>query len=237
MLHPTSLPGGRLGPEAYRFVDWLARRRPELVAGAAARAARRARLAVRVGLGLRRLERLPRGAGGARHEARRSTPSGARTPTGPATGSDAGQTWPTRCASSASGRRSATYARERGIGLIGDVPIYVAQGSVDQRTHPELFLKGSSPERRRTRSGRAASTGGTRSSTGPQSPPRATAGGSSGSAARSRSSTSSGSTTSAASRGSGRSRRARRTRARGPGCRARAPPSSGPRRPSSAHCR
>ena len=23
-LHLTSLPGGRLGPEAYRFVDWLA---------------------------------------------------------------------------------------------------------------------------------------------------------------------------------------------------------------------
>ena len=23
MLHVTSLPGGRLGPEAYRFVDWL----------------------------------------------------------------------------------------------------------------------------------------------------------------------------------------------------------------------
>src|SRR3954463_8513608 len=23
-LHPTSLPGGRLGDEAYRFVDWLA---------------------------------------------------------------------------------------------------------------------------------------------------------------------------------------------------------------------
>src|SRR5229473_5749107 len=23
-LHPTSLPGGRLGEEAYRFVDWLA---------------------------------------------------------------------------------------------------------------------------------------------------------------------------------------------------------------------
>src|SRR3954464_10419587 len=23
-LHPTSLPGGRLGPEAYGFVDWLA---------------------------------------------------------------------------------------------------------------------------------------------------------------------------------------------------------------------
>ena len=24
LLHPTSLPGGRLGREAYRFVDWLA---------------------------------------------------------------------------------------------------------------------------------------------------------------------------------------------------------------------
>src|SRR6516165_12619285 len=23
LLHVTSLPGGRLGPEAYRFVDWL----------------------------------------------------------------------------------------------------------------------------------------------------------------------------------------------------------------------
>ena len=24
LLHPTTLPGGRLGDEAYRFVDWLA---------------------------------------------------------------------------------------------------------------------------------------------------------------------------------------------------------------------
>src|SRR3954452_24165411 len=24
LLHPTSLPGGRLGDEAFRFVDWLA---------------------------------------------------------------------------------------------------------------------------------------------------------------------------------------------------------------------
>ena len=34
------------------------------------------------------------------------------------------------------------YARERGVGLIGDVPIYVAQGSVDHLAHPELFLDG-----------------------------------------------------------------------------------------------
>src|SRR5688572_4496908 len=32
------------------------------------------------------------------------------------------------------------YAGERGIRLIGDVPIYVAWGSVDHRSHPELFL-------------------------------------------------------------------------------------------------
>jgi 4-alpha-glucanotransferase len=34
------------------------------------------------------------------------------------------------------------YAAERGVRLIGDVPIYVAQGSVDHRAHPELFLAG-----------------------------------------------------------------------------------------------
>jgi 4-alpha-glucanotransferase len=34
------------------------------------------------------------------------------------------------------------YARERGVGMIGDVPIYVAPGSYDQRAWPELFLDG-----------------------------------------------------------------------------------------------
>jgi 4-alpha-glucanotransferase len=34
------------------------------------------------------------------------------------------------------------YAAQRRISLIGDVPIYVAQGSVDQLAHPELFLEG-----------------------------------------------------------------------------------------------
>src|SRR4051812_4600621 len=32
------------------------------------------------------------------------------------------------------------YAQERGIGLIGDVPIYVAPGSHDQKAWPELFV-------------------------------------------------------------------------------------------------
>jgi 4-alpha-glucanotransferase len=34
------------------------------------------------------------------------------------------------------------YALERGVRLIGDVPIYVAPGSYDQRAWPELFLDG-----------------------------------------------------------------------------------------------
>jgi 4-alpha-glucanotransferase len=34
------------------------------------------------------------------------------------------------------------YANERGVRLIGDVPIYVAAGSADQAAHPELFQSG-----------------------------------------------------------------------------------------------
>ena len=34
------------------------------------------------------------------------------------------------------------YAAERGVRLIGDVPIYVAPDRADQRAHPELFLSG-----------------------------------------------------------------------------------------------
>jgi len=35
-----------------------------------------------------------------------------------------------------------SYAAERGIRLLGDVAIYVAPGSADQRMHPELFQGG-----------------------------------------------------------------------------------------------
>jgi 4-alpha-glucanotransferase len=34
------------------------------------------------------------------------------------------------------------YAADRGVGLIGDVPIYVAPGSYDQKAWPELFVDG-----------------------------------------------------------------------------------------------
>jgi 4-alpha-glucanotransferase len=34
------------------------------------------------------------------------------------------------------------YAAERGVKLIGDIPIYVAPGSADHRAHPEIFREG-----------------------------------------------------------------------------------------------
>ncbi len=34
------------------------------------------------------------------------------------------------------------YASERGVRLVGDIAIYVAPGSADQRAHPELFQDG-----------------------------------------------------------------------------------------------
>ena len=33
------------------------------------------------------------------------------------------------------------YARERGVRLIGDIPLYVGAGSADHRAHPELFQR------------------------------------------------------------------------------------------------
>jgi 4-alpha-glucanotransferase len=35
-----------------------------------------------------------------------------------------------------------SYARERGVRLLGDLPIYVAPGSADHTAHPELFQRG-----------------------------------------------------------------------------------------------
>lgn len=34
------------------------------------------------------------------------------------------------------------YAAQRGVGIVGDVPIYVAPGGADHRAHPALFLDG-----------------------------------------------------------------------------------------------
>jgi 4-alpha-glucanotransferase len=143
LLHPTSLPDGRLGESAYRFVDWLAAAGqswwqvlplgpPDAFgspyASASAFAAWRgllaepeARVTKRDVAAFRRRHAYWigdwedfAGHGAAEDQVRFE------------------REW-------ASLRE---YARERGISLIGDVPIYVAAGSCDHLAHPELFREG-----------------------------------------------------------------------------------------------
>jgi len=143
-LHPTSLPAGRLGDDAYRFVDWLA------AAGQSwwqmlplgppdrARSPYKAQSAFAAWRGLlgdpaasvsddeidafRAREAFwigdwERVAGG-----RRAVADQVRFD----------REW----------RALRTYARERAIGLIGDIPIYVAPGSADHLAWPQLFRAG-----------------------------------------------------------------------------------------------
>jgi 4-alpha-glucanotransferase len=139
-LHPTSLPSGRLGREAYAFVDWLAdagqswwqmlpvgppdrhgspyKSRsafaawPGLLASPDAPVSHAEQLDFRArnAYWIEDWARLgPRGAVAAQVRFERE--------------------W--------SALRA--HAADRGVRLIGDVPIYVAPGSVDHRAHPELF--------------------------------------------------------------------------------------------------
>src|SRR4051794_34798719 len=140
-LHLTSLPGGRLGPQAYRFVDWL-------------EAAGQAWWQV-LPLGPPDRARSP-------YKARSAFAAWPGLLAGPsASVSDAERDafrakhafWIEDWASFAGGRRAVddqvrfdrewgalrAYAADRGVRLIGDVPIYVAPGSADHAAHPELF--------------------------------------------------------------------------------------------------
>jgi 4-alpha-glucanotransferase len=141
VLHPTSLPSGRLDGEAYAFVDWLADAGqswwqmlplgpPDDVgspyASSSAFAAWDGFLAdpdARVAA--REVDRFRRenaywirdweSAGGSPSDQVRFD-----------------REW----------TALRTYALARGVRLIGDIPIYVAQGSVDHLSRPELFLEG-----------------------------------------------------------------------------------------------
>jgi len=141
VLHPTSLPGGRLGEEALAFVDWLesaGQRWWQLLplgppdefrspyASASAFAAWDGLLGdpdARV-TG-REVDRFRR-----RH--------GYWAPEWEAAGGDLADQ--VRFEREWSALRE--YAGARGVRLIGDVPIYPAAGSVDHRSHPELFQRG-----------------------------------------------------------------------------------------------
>jgi 4-alpha-glucanotransferase len=142
-LHPTSLPGGRLGAEAYAFVDWLAAagqtwwqmlplgppdryRSPYKAHSAFAAwpgllADPRARVTPEETLDFRERE-AEWIEDWARYAGRGAVEDQVRFE----------REWSAL-------RR---YAAERGVRLIGDVPIYVAPGSADHRAHPELFQRG-----------------------------------------------------------------------------------------------
>src|SRR5215210_6112262 len=142
-LHPTSLPAGRLGREAYAFVDWLADAGqswwqmlplgppdrygspykaksafaawPGLLAEPSAPVSKAEELDFRAreAFWIEEWARFgPRG--GIADQVRFDREWGALR----------------------------AYAKDRGVALIGDVPIYVAPGSADHRAHPELFQDG-----------------------------------------------------------------------------------------------
>ena len=136
-LHPTSLPGGRLGREAFRFVDWLAE------------------------AGQTWWQMLPVGPPDRHGSPYKSAsafaawPGLLAAPRAPVTRSQELdfrernaywiEDWARRGSVADQVRFDRewgalrAYAAERGVRLFGDVPIYVAPGSVDHRAHPELF--------------------------------------------------------------------------------------------------
>jgi 4-alpha-glucanotransferase len=150
LLHVTSLPGGRLGPDAYDFVDWLESARqtwwqvlplnpPDAFGSpytsSSAFAAWRGLLA-------------EPDAPVTRDELRRFRRRHAywiedwERYAGPGATADQvrfEREWGAL-------RR---YAAARGVGVIGDIPIYVAQDSADVHSHPELFaddIAGAAPD-------------------------------------------------------------------------------------------
>jgi 4-alpha-glucanotransferase len=139
-LHPTSLPGGRLGDDAYRFVDWLA------AAGQT---------------WWQMLPLGPPGEGGSPYKspsAFAASPELLAEPDAPVDHAELAEFRARESYWAGDWERFAgdhaiadqvrfdrewgalrAYAQERGVRLIGDMPIYVAPGSADHQTHPELF--------------------------------------------------------------------------------------------------
>ena len=143
-LHVTSLPGGRLGAPAHAFVDWLA------------------------AAGQSWWQLLPLGPPDRYRSPYRSRSAFAASsdlladPSAAVSSAEEEEFrarhafWIADWERAAGGRRALhdqirfarewaalrAYAAERGIGLIGDLPIYVAPQSADHIAHPELFQRG-----------------------------------------------------------------------------------------------
>lgn len=141
MLHPTSLPSGTLGEDAYAFVDWLER------------------------AGQSWWQVLPLGPPDdvrspyASSSAFAGWPGLLAAPKAPVSAAEidafraantywigdwerSGGSVQDQVRFEREWRALRDYAGARGVRIIGDVPIYVAQESVDHRTHPDLFLAG-----------------------------------------------------------------------------------------------
>jgi 4-alpha-glucanotransferase len=143
LLHITSLPGGRLGREAFRFIDWLADAGQSwwqvlpLGPPDRHRSPYKARSAFAAWPGLLADPRAPVSASERLDFRERNA------------------YWIEDWASFAGGGAIAdqvrferewsalrAYARERGVRLLGDVAIYVAPSSADHVAHPEIFRDG-----------------------------------------------------------------------------------------------
>ncbi len=143
LLHVTSLPGGRLGREAFRFVDWLA------TAGQAWWQV--------LPLGPPDRYRSPYKA----RSAFASSPALLAAPRAPVTRAERTDycernRWWVEDWVRFAGRQALDdqvrfdrewaelrgYALDRGVRLVGDVAIYVAANSADHRAHPKLFQDG-----------------------------------------------------------------------------------------------
>jgi 4-alpha-glucanotransferase len=142
-LHLTSLPGGRLGRQAYRFIDWLA------AAGQTwwqvlplgppdrYRSPYKARSAFAAWPGLLAEPRAPVSSGEIAEFRDRESFWAADWERFAGRGALADQV---RFDREWSALRS--YAASAGVRLFGDVAIYVAPGSADARAHAELFRSG-----------------------------------------------------------------------------------------------
>jgi len=142
-LHVTSLPGGRLGAEAFRFVDWLA------AAGQSwwqvlplgppdrYRSPYKARSAFAASPALLGHPRALVSQAELDHFRERNRWWIGDWERFAGRGALADQVRFER-----EWGELRRYARERGVRLVGDVAIYVAPGSADHRAHPELFQEG-----------------------------------------------------------------------------------------------
>jgi 4-alpha-glucanotransferase len=140
LLHPTSLPGGRLGEEAYRFVDWLAAARQSwwqvLPLGPPDEhgSPYRARSAFAGWTGLLAEPRAPVSADELEDFVARHPYWSGQWAMFERRAALAGQV---RFEREWSALRR--YAAGKGVRIFGDVPIYVSDAGADVASHPELF--------------------------------------------------------------------------------------------------